>query len=58
MKQTIELPDAVLVGNKPHIHDELTITVRKNKVIFSVAVDGTGNSFEMDKRKLGELLLR
>ncbi len=49
------IPDIELEGIA-YFNDKLSIYVTKKKVSFFVYVDGTGNEFEIDRKKLKEMI--
>jgi len=55
MKQTIEIPDFE-VRPKLHPDDEMKVYIRKDKILFRVGIDQTGNDFEIDREYLENLL--
>jgi len=55
MKKTIEVPDFE-VRPKLHPEDEMKVYIRKDKILFRVGIDQTGNDFEVDRGYLENLL--
>ena len=53
------VPDKTLTNKRsPYYSDRLEITIYKNKIVFNARVDNTGNTFEISKKELRELIGR